>query len=84
MEERIILTQRTLRDLIRFNLDKEDLNLDIAFILASNEDEVIDEIRKMYYHRNFKWINEIDNELADIIFHIYGLYFDDALDSEHI
>ena len=78
MEEKLQLVQRTLRDLVRFNTDKEDLNLDVAFILASNDDELIDEFRKMYYHRNFKWVNDIDNEIADILFEIYGLYFDET------
>jgi hypothetical protein len=49
MEEKLQLVQRTLRDFVRFNTDNEDLNLDFAFILASNDDELIDEIRKMYY-----------------------------------
>jgi len=84
MEEKLQLVQRTLRDLVRFNTDKEDLNLDVAFILASNDDELIDEIRKMYYHRNFKWINDIDNQIADILFDIYGLFFDETTDGENI
>ena len=84
MEEKLQLVQRTLRDLARFNTDKEDLNLDVAFILASNDDELIDEFRKMYYHRNFKWVNDIDNEIADILFEIYGLYFDETTDGENI
>ena len=84
MEEKLQLVQRTLRDLIRFNTDKEDLNLDVAFILASNDDELIDEIRKMYYHRNFKWVNDIDNQIADILFDIYGLFFDETTDGENI
>jgi hypothetical protein len=84
MEEKLQLVQRTLRDLVRFNTDKEDLNLDVAFILASNDDELIDEFRKMYYHRNFKWVNDIDNEIADILFEIYGLYFDETTDGENI
>ena len=83
MEEKLQLVQRTLRDLVRFNTDKEDLNLDVAFILASNDDELIDEFRKMYYHRNFKWVNDIDNEIADILFEIYGLYFDETTDGEN-
>ena len=82
MEEKLQLVQRTLRDLVRFNTDKEDLNLDVAFILASNDDELIDEFRKMYYHRNFKWVNDIDNEIADILFEIYGLYFDETTDGK--
>jgi hypothetical protein len=84
MEEKLQLVQRTLRDLVRFNTDKEDLNLDVAFILASNDDELIDEIRKMYYHRNFKWVNDIDNQIADILFDIYGLFFDQTTDGENI
>ena len=84
MEEKLQLVQRTLRDLVRFNTDKEDLNLDVAFILASNDDELIDEIRKMYYHRDFKWINDIDNQIADILFDIYGLFFDEETDGENI
>ena len=84
MEEKLQLVQRTLRDLVRFNTDKEDINLDVAFILASNDDELIDEFRKMYYHRNFKWVNDIDNEIADILFEIYGLYFDETTDGENI
>lgn len=84
MEEKLQLVQRTLRDLVRFNTDKEDLNLDVAFILASNDDELIDEFRKMYYHRNFKWVNDIDNEIADILFEIYGLYFDETTEGENI
>ena len=84
MEEKLQLVQRTLRDLVRFNNDKEDLNLDVAFILASNDDELIDEFRKMYYHRNFKWVNDIDNEIADILFEIYGLYFDETTYGENI
>ncbi len=84
MEEKLQLIQRTLRDLVRFNTDKEDLNLDVAFILASNDDEVIDEIRKMYYHRNFKWINDVDNQIADSLFDIYGLYFDETTEGENI
>lgn len=84
MEEKLQLVQRTLRDLVRFNTDKEDLNLDVALILASNDDELIDEFRKMYYHRNFKWVNDIDNEIADILFEIYGLYFDETTDDENI
>jgi hypothetical protein len=84
MEEKLQLVQRTLRDLVRFNNDKEDINLDVAFILASNDDELIDEFRKMYYHRNFKWVNDIDNEIADILFEIYGLYFDETTDGENI
>jgi hypothetical protein len=84
MEEKLQLVQRTLRDLVRFNTDKEDLNLDVAFILASNDDELIDEIRKMYYHRNFKWVNDIDNQIADILFDIYGLFFDETTDGENI
>ena len=84
MEEKLQLVQRTLRDLVRFNTDKEDLNLDVAFILASNDDELIDEIRKMYYHRDFKWINDIDNQIADILFDIYGLFFDETTDGENI
>ena len=84
MEEKLQLVQRTLRDLVRFNTDKEDLNLNVAFILASNDDELIDEIRKMYYHRNFKWVNDIDNQIADILFDIYGLFFDETTDGENI
>jgi len=84
MEEKLQLVQRTLRDFVRFNTDKEDLNLDVAFILASNDDELIDEIRKMYYYRDFKWVNDIDNEIADILFDIYGLYFDEETDGENI
>jgi hypothetical protein len=84
MEEKLQLVQRTLRDLVRFNTDKEDLNLNVAFILASNDDELIDEIRKMYYHRDFKWINDIDNQIADILFDIYGLFFDETTDGENI
>jgi hypothetical protein len=84
MEEKLQLVQRTLRDLVRFNTDKEDLNLDVAFILASNDDELIDEIRKMYYHRDFKWVNDIDNQIADILFDIYGLFFDETTDGENI
>jgi hypothetical protein len=83
MEEKLQLVQRTLRDLVRFNTDKEDLNLDVAFILASNDDELIEEIRKMYYHRNFKWVNDIDNQIADILFDIYGLFFDQTTDGEN-
>ena len=83
MEEKLQLVQRTLRDLVRFNTDKEDLNLNVAFILASNDDELIDEIRKMYYHRNFKWVNDIDNQIADILFDIYGLFFDQTTDGEN-
>jgi ABC-type transporter Mla subunit MlaD len=70
------LIQRTLRDLVRFNTEEENLNLDVAFILASNDDEVIDEIRKMYYHKNFKWINDIDDQISDYLIDIYGLYSD--------
>jgi hypothetical protein len=84
MEEKLQLVQRTLRDLVRFNTDKEDLHLNVAFILASNDDELIDEIRKMYYHRDFKWINDIDNQIADILFDIYGLFFDETTDGENI
>jgi hypothetical protein len=84
MEEKLQLVQRTLRDLVRFNTDKEDLNLDVAFILASNDDELIDEIRKMYYYRDFKWVNDIDNQIADILFDIYGLFFDETTDGENI
>jgi|TARA_R110000868_G_scaffold274731_6_gene534350 hypothetical protein len=84
MEEKLQLVQRTLRDLVRFNTDKEDLNLNVAFILASNDDELIDEIRKMYYHRDFKWVNDIDNQIADILFDIYGLFFDETTDGENI
>ena len=84
MEEKLQLVQRTLRDLVRFNTDKEDLNLDVAFILASNDDELIYEIRKMYYYRDFKWVNDIDNEIADILFDIYGLFFDETTDGENI
>jgi hypothetical protein len=83
MEEKLQLVQRTLRDLVRFNTDKEDLNLNVAFILASNDDELIDEIRKMYYHRDFKWVNDIDNQIADILFDIYGLFFDETTDGEN-
>jgi hypothetical protein len=83
MEEKLQLVQRTLRDLVRFNTDKEDLNLDVAFILASNDDELIDEIRKMYYYRDFKWVNDIDNQIADILFDIYGLFFDETTDGEN-
>jgi hypothetical protein len=83
MEEKLQLVQRTLRDLVRFNTDKEDLNLNVAFILASNDDELIDEIRKMYYHRDFKWINDVDNQIADILFDIYGLFFDETTDGEN-
>lgn len=86
MEEKLQLVQRTLRDLVRFktNTEDEDLTLNIAFILASHDDELINEIQKMYYHRNFKWINDIDNQIADILFDIYGLYFDEATDNENI
>lgn len=86
MEEKLQLVQRTLRDLVRFktNTEDEDLTLNIAFILASNDDELINEIQKMYYHRNFKWINDIDNQIADILFDIYGLYFDEETDNENI
>jgi hypothetical protein len=84
MEEKLQLVQRTLRDLVRFNTDKEDLNLNVAFILASNDDDLIDEIRKMYYHRDFKWVNDIDNQIADILFDIYGLFFDEETDGENI
>jgi hypothetical protein len=84
MEEKLQLVQRTLRDLVRFNTDKEDLHLNVAFILASNDDELIDEIRKMYYHRDFKWVNDIDNQIADILFDIYGLFFDETTDGENI
>jgi hypothetical protein len=84
MEEKLQLVQRTLRDLVRFNTDKEDLNLNVAFILASNDDELIDEIRKMYYYRDFKWVNDIDNQIADILFDIYGLFFDETTDGENI
>ena len=84
MEEKLQLVQRTLRDLVRFNTDKEDLNLNVAFILASNDDELIDEIRKMYYHRDFKWVNDLDNQIADILFDIYGLFFDETTDGENI
>ena len=83
MEEKLQLVQRTLRDLVRFNTDKEDLHLNVAFILASNDDELIDEIRKMYYHRDFKWVNDIDNQIADILFDIYGLFFDETTDGEN-
>ena len=76
MEERLQLVQRTLRDLVRFNNDKEDINLDVAFILASNDDGIIDEIRKKYHHKNFKWINDIDNQISDVLVDIYGLYSD--------
>ena len=55
MEEKLQLVQRTLRDLVRFNNDKEDINLDVAFILASNDDELIDEFRKMYSHSHDKF-----------------------------
>jgi hypothetical protein len=86
MEEKLQLVQRTIRDLVRFktNTEDEDLTLNIAFILASNDDELINEIIKMYYHRNFEWINDIDNEIADILFDLYGLYFDEATDNEII
>ena len=84
MEEKLQLVQRTLRDLVRFNTDKEDLNLNVAFILASNDDELIDEIRKMYYYRDFKWVKDIDNQIADILFDIYGLFFDETTDGENI
>jgi hypothetical protein len=83
MKEKLQLVQRTLRDLVRFNTDKEDLHLNVAFILASNDDDLIDEIRKMYYHRDFKWVNDIDNQIADILFDIYGLFFDETTDGEN-
>ena len=76
IEEKSKLIQRTLRDLVRFNTNGDDLNLDVAFILASNDDEVIDEIRKMYHHKNFKWIDDIDNQISDVLVNIYGLYSD--------
>ena len=76
IEEKSKLMQRTLRDLVRFNTDEDDLNLDVAFILASNDDGIIDEIRKMYHHKNFKWINDIDNQISDVLVDIYGLYSD--------
>ena len=76
IEEKSNLMQRTLRDLVRFNTGEDDLNLDVAFILASNDDEVIDEIRKMYHHKNFKWIDDIDNQISDVLVNIYGLYSD--------
>jgi|LakMenE01Jun11ns_1017448.scaffolds.fasta_scaffold9553193_2 CRISPR/Cas system-associated protein Csm6 len=76
IEENSKLIQRTLRDLVRFNTEEENLNLDVAFILASNDDEVIDEIRKIYYHKNFKWINDIDDQISDYLIDIYGLYSD--------
>lgn len=76
IEEKLQLIQRTLRDLVRFNNDKEDINLDVAFILASKDDKVIDEIRKMYHHKNFKWIDDIDNQISDVLVNIYGLYSD--------
>jgi len=76
IEEKSKLLQRTLRDLVKFNTNKEDLNLDAEFILASNDNEIIDEIRKMYHHKNFKWINDIDNQISDVLVDIYGLYSD--------
>jgi hypothetical protein len=37
----------------------------------------------MYYHRDFKWINDVDNQIADILFDIYGLFFDETTDGEN-
>ncbi len=82
MEDKLKLIQKTIRDLIKFSDKDEDLELDVAFLMANNEDDIIDEFRKMYYERKFSWINEIDNKVADLLINIYGLYFDEQTDIE--
>lgn len=82
MEDKLKLIQKTIRDLIKFSDKDEDLELDVAFLMANNEDDIIDEFRKMYYERKFSWINEIDNKVADLLINIYGLYFDEKTDIE--
>ena len=73
MEEKLQLVQRTLRDLVRFNTDKEDLNLDVAFILASNDDELID----------FKHAEEL-NLYSDKLYTANGSHSNLNIDSDFI
>jgi hypothetical protein len=82
MEDKLKLIQKTIRDLIKFSDKDEDLELDVAFLMANNEDDIIDEFRKMYYERKFSWVDEVDNKIADLLINIYGLYFDEQTDSE--